>query len=442
MAAVTELCFLLFALINNIHAEERIKLMTEWDSYTFNLPKEANSCLISRFVGEEKLVLWNTSDLWSENSTVPEDLKQRLSDVSRENISTYMIHNLTYSDSGQYQEVCWTEGKVTYEKNVSIIICSLMMGLLDQPVRPGRTLDLPCIGAADNENVLWLKNDFRYGQNMWTRVFGDNTTSVMDNVRGRYQLVENTSALRVFNFTTTAITEFICLVMNQQQCVRNTIRLRLQPETIYHSVEETAVLPCTFTDFSDDQPPQWLSNSPGFTMSSVPQNHSLVLSSLMLNQSGFYSCETSVRKKTYQLLVCPKFGPPAVELFSEGENVTLRCRDVVAGKKPYWFFKSNQTEGRIVYVRDLRMSTVSWYWNGSLVISNISLKDTGEYWCAVLSPYYQCVSTAKTLLKYREPFGIHSTFYKVRCAVLSGLLVVLCVVVVTVNQRTRRGEQL
>ncbi|KAL7373666.1 hypothetical protein ABVT39_012125 [Epinephelus coioides] len=98
-ADVTEFTFLLFALNNNTDAEERIIIQKEWDFYTFKLPANTNSCLISRFVGEEKLVLWNTSDFWSNNSTVPEDLKQRLSIVSKANISSYMIHNLTHSDS-------------------------------------------------------------------------------------------------------------------------------------------------------------------------------------------------------------------------------------------------------------------------------------------------------------------------------------------------------
>ncbi|KAF3846913.1 hypothetical protein F7725_003991 [Dissostichus mawsoni] len=98
-------------------------LMLRVDS---DLMKGGRSCLISRFVGEEKLVLWNTSDLWNQNSSVPEDLKQRL--VSMANTSSYMIQNLTHSDSGLYQEECWTEGQVTYEKKITITVC----GSIDQ----------------------------------------------------------------------------------------------------------------------------------------------------------------------------------------------------------------------------------------------------------------------------------------------------------------------
>ncbi|XP_035862247.1 uncharacterized protein LOC118496102 [Sander lucioperca] len=258
MAAVTELSFLLFALINNIHAEERIIIQKERGSYTFKLPKNTNSCLISRSVGEEKLVLWNTSDLWSNSSSVPKHLKKRL--VSRVKTSSYTIRRLNHSDSGRYQEECWTEGNVTHENNITITVCtSIGWSARGITARLGETVDVPCWGAADNLDIQWLKQDLKYEQETWSRVFGDNMTSVMDNVRGRYQVVTNTSALRVSNVTATDFTGYNCLVMHQQQCVSSyPEELRLQSETTYHSVGETAVLPCTITDSTDEQPPRWM----------------------------------------------------------------------------------------------------------------------------------------------------------------------------------------
>ncbi|XP_031149005.1 uncharacterized protein LOC116045491 [Sander lucioperca] len=411
MAAVTELSFLLFALINNIHAAEQIIVQQERWSYTFKLPNNTNSCLISRSVGEEKLVLWNTSDLWSINSSVPEDLKQRL--VSSVETSSYTILNLTHSDSGPYREECWTEGNVTHDNNITITVCSLIISF-GFTVIFGETVDLSCEGAADNLDVQWLKRDSRYEQETWSRVFGDNMTSVMDNVRGRYQVVTNTSALRVSNVRNTDLTRYRCLVMYQQQCIfSNTVELILQSEIIYGSVGETAVLPCTVADSTDEQPPRWSNLLSGQelhnqTVPSVDQNYSLVFSSLMLKHSGLYSCAVPKRWQQYYLVVCPKFGPPAVELFSEGEEVTLRCRDWRKGTLQNWFIKSHRTEGRIFSVTYKSMSRVSRYNNdGTLVISNMSVGDAGEYWCVVNDLYdYQCVSTERTVLVYNKPFGI------------------------------------
>ncbi|XP_030296717.1 carcinoembryonic antigen-related cell adhesion molecule 1-like [Sparus aurata] len=444
MAAVAELSFLLFALINNIHAEERIIIANESDSFTYSLPEEADSCLISRFVGEEMLVLWNTSALWSQNSTAPEDLKQRLSVVSRDNISSYMIQNLTHSDSGQYQEKCW--GNVTYERNITIIVCSMINRRKHIQVTGGETVDLPCEGAADNLDIQWLKSDSEYEDEIWTRVFGDSVTSVMDDVEGRSQEVKTSSGLRIYNLTLTRIKYYNCLLMNQQQCVSShPVELDLPFELILHTVGETAVLQCPAAEFTDNQPPVWKKFSGTSYNSEVGKNYSLVLSSLQLNHSNFYSCQIYNHVQWYHLVVCPKSGPPAVELFSEGDNVTFRCRGWEEGRRPHWFIKSNQTEDRFLYLYDstshLKSRLNISKDDGLLILSNVSLEDTGEYWCVVYGPDTQCVSSSRTVLKSREPSGMDFTLYTVRSSLLPGLLVILCVVVVAVNQRTRRGEQ-
>ncbi|KAK2846515.1 hypothetical protein Q5P01_009514 [Channa striata] len=444
MAAVTELCFLLFVLVSNIHTEQRLTIQKEGASYEFTSPRnETNYCLISRFVGEEKLVLWNTSELWSENSTVPEDLKQRLSVLPLWNISFYQINNLTYSDSGLYQETCWTKNTETHEKNIRIIICLTMNKGNLLTVKFGQTVDLPCKGAADNLTHFWLKKE--QNENTWTRVFGDSTTSVTDN-KGRFQVVETTSALRVKNFTIRDILTYNCLLMNQQLCVSsNPVYVRLKREFLYYTVEDTAVLQCPISDFSDGRPPVWLKDDLDQTV--LGENRSLIISPLMLNDSGCYSCETFSIIQYYILFVCPQFGPPVVQLFSEGEDVTLTCGDKW-GKSlsVIWFMKSEQTNGKTISVYEgkynLNSRFTAFRSNGTLIISNVSLKDTGDYWCAVTDFDFQCVSTVKYVVKRRDPFGISSTFYRVWSSLLSALLMMLCVVVAVVNHRTRRPEQL
>ncbi|KAI4791779.1 hypothetical protein KUCAC02_033803 [Chaenocephalus aceratus] len=445
MAAVSELSVLLFALISNIHAEELIVIQKERDSLTFELPEEAGSCLISRSVGEEKLVLWNTSDLWPQNSSVPEDLKQRL--VSVADTSSYKINDLTGSDSGLYLEECWTEGKVTHERNITVTVCGSLDRTWPEYMEDEETKDLPCDEAADHLDVQWLKRDYRYEQKIWTRVFGDDTASVMDNDRGRYQVVKNTSALRISNISPADLGEYTCLEMKRQQCVRSIALEYELLERIYLSVEDTAVLQCPDSGFNEEKPPRWKTrlynnhqeqqNQPVGVMD---QNYSLVLTSVMVNHSGRYSCHNLNTVNKYQLWVCPKSPPPAVELFSGGEEVTLRCKDWGKGWDHRWFFTSNRTKGRTLSLDYNQVrSNVRRDSDGRLVISDVSLEDTGEYWCAVTDRYPQCLFSTKTLL-HRDPFGLHSTVYAVRCSALSVLLLVLCVAVVTVSLRTRTRD--
>uniref|UniRef100_A0A671UGP4 Ig-like domain-containing protein n=1 Tax=Sparus aurata TaxID=8175 RepID=A0A671UGP4_SPAAU len=115
---------------------------------------------------------------------------------------------------------------------------------------------------------------------------------------------------------------------------------------------------------------------------------------------------------------------PKTTLFSEGDNVTFRCRGWEEGRRHRWFIKSNQTEGRLLLEYDLASdSDLESRLNiseddGLLILSNVSLEDTGEYWCAVIGPDAQCVSSSRTVLKSREPSGMDFTLYTLTVIIL------------------------
>ncbi|KAJ8003300.1 hypothetical protein DPEC_G00167990 [Dallia pectoralis] len=153
--------------------------------------------------------------------------------------------------------------------------------------------------------------------------------------------------------------------------------------------------------------------------------------------------------KAYELLVCPK-SEPLTEFFSEGEEVVLRCNsNITESVRVVWYRKTRHVDDVIMdtrrknlanYPEDLlgRMnaSNPAYY----LVLSNLSLADSGEYWCAVL---YRgvCVSVTKTVLVEWDPFGINSTFYRVYSSLMACALLGMVCVLITVNLKTRRRDQ-
>uniref|UniRef100_A0A668RBC8 Ig-like domain-containing protein n=1 Tax=Oreochromis aureus TaxID=47969 RepID=A0A668RBC8_OREAU len=198
-----------------------------------------------------------------------------------------------------------------------------------------------------------------------------------------------------------------------QSCVSTySVHLTKQTKLRYASEGDTAVLECPFTDPTHDQPPVWWKEAN--TDQEMGRNFSLVLPSLTLNDSGIYFCVGETVKHAYWLFVCPKFGPPAVKVFSEGDEVTMRCSgNWKTSTSAFWLMKITCSDE-------------------SLIISNVSLEDAGEYVCVGLESELKCVSAEKFVLIHRE----------VRWILLSGLQVMLCVVVVCVIQKTRRGERL
>lgn len=476
MSAHVDLSLLLFVFISKIQAEEPTTILEEKGSYTIKLPEATNFCMISRFVGEQKLVLWNTSGLWSQNNTVPEDLKEQCSFIDRVNISSNIIHNLTHSDSGLYQVECWTKGNMIHKKNESLTVCSRIHEMRSVQGTFGRTVDLECQGAADNLTVQWLRHQGGNTQEeKWTRVSSDNKKSLMDNEEDRLQVVKSTSTLRVSNFNRKVFGPYTCLVMNKQRCISShPVTIIIQSEVIYHSVGETAMLNCTVNNASDDQLLYWTDPSNTRLQVKSPQNLSdsfsnftkqqqnvssvnpdinrniLVLSSLSINSTGVYICVRSYSWASIYMVVCPTFGPPAIEYFYDGDMVTLECNHSMGREyRPIWFMKTDHAKGTVVKVNQfygkhstikskLRNKVEVSISNDNMVLSNVSMEDRGEYWCAVVDRNSQCIFTAKTLLIYRGSFWLYITSNALR----SLLLVILCVVVLTVNYTTRRREQL
>uniref|UniRef100_A0A6Q2XAM0 Ig-like domain-containing protein n=1 Tax=Esox lucius TaxID=8010 RepID=A0A6Q2XAM0_ESOLU len=151
--------------------------------------------------------------------------------------------------------------------------------------------------------------------------------------------------------------------------------------------------------------------------------------------------------KGYELQVCPK-SEPLTEFFSEGQEVVLSCNsDLTESDRVVWYRQTSLVDDVILdtkyklanFPKDLDDRINVPNPPSFLVLSKLSLADSGEYWCAV---FYKevCVSVTKTDLYIWEPFGINSMFYKVYSSLMGCALLGMVCVVITVNLKTRRRD--
>uniref|UniRef100_A0A667ZUU1 Ig-like domain-containing protein n=1 Tax=Myripristis murdjan TaxID=586833 RepID=A0A667ZUU1_9TELE len=155
----------------------------------------------------------------------------------------------------------------------------------------------------------------------------------------------------------------------------------------------------------------------------------------------------------YSLLVCPKFDPHTF-YFSQGESAVLKCNtDIFRAEYKYilWFRRTAERHYRPLF--DTRHRVVPLDLEGklntsklpsSLIIFNLSQMDSGEYLCAVMSGIRLCASGTKFLLTFvdSDMYGIGSTFYTVRSAVLSsGLLGMICALIAVNVSICRRNQE-
>ncbi|KAL1005315.1 hypothetical protein UPYG_G00057540, partial [Umbra pygmaea] len=229
-----------------------------------------------------------------------------------------------------------------------------------------------------------------------------------------------------------------CALMEEQVCVSyQYFNLYIKRQYVVVSEGEEAVLSC----FNQDDPhgtETWWDNR-YYTLKWDPSslsrtekqiyvtdgrttgNYSLVFTTLMINHTGWYSCWNDINTpftiNVYYLLVFLK-SDLLTEFFSEGEQVVLRCNsDITEYDRVVWFRRT--AEGEHVFLdTDYELAHLEYLYyriNAShpgsfMVLSNLTLKDTGEYWCGI---FYngECVSVTKTLLLQWDPFGINSMFY-------------------------------
>uniref|UniRef100_A0A6Q2Z5N9 Immunoglobulin subtype 2 domain-containing protein n=1 Tax=Esox lucius TaxID=8010 RepID=A0A6Q2Z5N9_ESOLU len=168
------------------------------------------------------------------------------------------------------------------------------------------------------------------------------------------------------------------------------------------------------------------------------------------NQTGSYNClvKDVAFIEFYHLVVCPS-SEPLTEFFTVGGEVALKCNSNLT-ERVVWFRNTGHGanvvldkygDNRTSLPEDLAGRIKGTH--STLALSNLTLKDIGEYWCFGVNPddRFKCLSSTKTILLKRDPFGINSTFYRVYSSLMACALLGMVCVLITVNLKTRRRNQ-
>ncbi|KAJ7992065.1 hypothetical protein DPEC_G00274700 [Dallia pectoralis] len=446
MAWLIKISVLLTVLIRTTHTV--LDIRTEEESYDVYIPNDGDYCLVFRSSAEKNRLLWNSSNPLN-NSTPDGEFKDRLKLTQKQNSSYLRINSLAQSDSGQYRTECWRDGRMSHQNISDLSVCRELGKTSTLYANPGETVSLHCNGTRDGDNttVRWFQR----------------------NTKNMEMVLLSSSSLLITNISMEDIwyMYYICINLNGHLCVsRQTLNPQIQTGYVVLSVGEEAVLPCFNYDDPNGTETRWrtsrfgdISWDSGESQAFLSDgrqtgNYSLVIPSLRKRHSGLYFCYDQLHErekliKGYKLLVCLKT-EPLTEFFSEGEEVVLRCKsNLTESDRVVWYRQTahgncvildTEPDEQANLPKDLdgrvNASNPPYY----LVLSNLSLADSGEYWCAV---FYErvCVSVTKTVLVEWDPFGINSTFYRVYSSLMACALLGMVCVLITVNLKTRRRDQ-
>ncbi|KAL1005256.1 hypothetical protein UPYG_G00056720 [Umbra pygmaea] len=412
MAWVIKLSLLLAVLVRTILTDHVIR--TEGGDYVFYIPDDPDYCLFYRTSAEENLLLWNMSNPSPENTLTAEFRGRLTLRKDKYDILFIQINNVIQSDSGQYRMECWRNDRVINQDTRDLLVCSHYNGMKDLYVDQGQTVELQCDKSRDDDTMTaqWYE-------------------------RGE-QLPESSVHL---NVTMRNRMSYQCALMEEQLCVSHqSFYLYIKRQYVVVSEGEEAVLSCFNQDDPNGTKTWWEYNyntlkwDPSSLSSTEKQmyvtdgrttgNYSLVFTSLMLNHTDVYRCWSDINtpfiKEVYNLLVFLK-SDLLTEFFSEGEQVVLRCNsNITEYNRVVWFRHTAEgehvfldTDYNLLYMDQVLYERINASHPGSfLVFSNLTLKDTGEYWCGL---FYrdECVSATKTHLLEWDHSVMNSTFHKV-----------------------------
>ncbi|XP_041960323.1 uncharacterized protein LOC121718939 [Alosa sapidissima] len=386
------------------------------------------------------------------------------------------------SQSGDYRAEGWRGGNMTEHRTFHLTVCaeggeeesyvaydgSAVLCSLNSTLDHGSSIQLYRSSAQYN----LIQNHYKITWSDWTLVLDTDSSlePLVEDLRGRLQVDLNTSQVTLAGLRESP-SVFCCAVWRGAQCQSYSYRdVSTLPKYVFAYEEENVTLPCILKG-ELPRKVHWVFHN-GSVQSSINQtqpqevmymlngnqtdNYSLIIPSVSLQHSGRYTCvEHDSTTEMGFLFVCMKFSLLDV-VFSHGESVLLDITEHLNESFiPYhsiqWYrqkvfqpqvlivdFHNTYKTKLVPLPEDLRgrVTVSNLLSNSTLTISNLTAEDSGLYTWRVYgrkgtlgNEIYFCFEGTFRLV-YRDPFGVHSPFYRAYAPLMGCVLLGLVTAVI------------
>ncbi|KAL2080958.1 hypothetical protein ACEWY4_022811 [Coilia grayii] len=377
----------------------------------------------------------------------------------------FELVNSTLYDSGAYRLEAWLDGRITYQRNYSLVVCPSKIELHILRAQLNGSVQLCGAGSkGDPMTTIQLYNYSLMSDSPYMLMLDTNSPMerLPEDLTDRLQVDLNSSSVTLQGVTEQDYTKaYVCLILQSGQCQSYTLEILVWERiTLYPRMTARLTLPCHIKPTSPHQV-YWTTPSGNVTLSTgdssqVPHNdsqqeekmymlngsqtgdYSLIIPSV--KEHGKYSCN---RKKTfleYEISMCIGIRSTNAT-FSNNETVKLDC---LAYGEIQWFRQRgadteelilDSEDKTVLLPQDLRGRVNTSLTPFSLVIANPTAEDSSVYTCRVKIPDSNSFKPATCLenqirLHYEDPYGINSAFYKVHASLMGcGLLAMASAVI-------------
>lgn len=422
MNTVNQVGLLLVVLLNGVQTTEEpeptFRIMGR--SIEMGFCFGADYIVVYRSSSDGDLLLANSSEPRRHSPLLPANISDRVSfttDIA--GLLGLELRSLRLPDSGVYRRECWQDEELGRQGKYHLMVCLHEMDPLDILLLPGGSAELFCNHTSNSQGrtIRWYRETYPE----FTRTLFLDTSQSMeplqDDLKGHLQVCNNGSSLHISSTALKFSKNFYCMLLEGDNClsyqkmqlplinepdVRTVLRLTGE-EVMFSCSSEYTIPELLFWDTplgiidwesgtaTNKMPERDDPDSIHKTYKFDKDNYAFVIPLLSEEHSGQYKCFSPLPVKEYSLTVCPTIEPITTS-FIHGDKAVLICNPGLQELyRVQWYRRRGPEMDELLLdtkdpqvPEEMRGRVTMSKLDFSLSLSNLSVEDQGEYFCAVL----------------------------------------------------------